>query len=779
MRKLFLLKLILTFSCGALYAGSYYDATEISTTTQKATKIFSGDIKVYTDKTSMTTSYMLTGGSITLSGTVDGVDVSEIPSVYLSTISATSTYLEQSSATATYLQLSSATATYLEKSPAQSLDTNLFIWSSSSGSIFAGHNYHPTNVSTYNYVAQFGSNNSVYSEYSSILGGSGNKIFNTNRDGSGSSTPFTSFSTISGGYTNYIYTGYEDGMGNAQFIGGGLGNETSEDCSVIGGGFYNDNTGDVGFIGAGAFNKNYSNSSSIVGGWENSIGDGGFGNSIGGGTQNNIAGYQYCSILGGSANYISTSTLNSNILGGQTNSIMYSHHSSIVGGNNNKIGFYDESMPRNAKQSFIGGGYGNNISTTTRVAGYDYNHNDSIIGGYKNTIVGKEWEYNLDNVEGVYNGGTSNTILGGMFNKIENGRWAIVGGRYATASSTGAVAIGENVTASVNNSFAFGRDFTNDTTDYFAVGFDEEKFGVGVDGVVIATMTAQTNEDLIIRQNTTGKNIDIYTGDMGSLNIRDYTLERNIVFEYSNATESFYFHKPINTSNSYIDISTNVVCTGSMTATNFYGNGSFLTGISAGGESTLQVVSDGVEISSPTSSINFNNFFTVTEPTVGVSSITISTTALAGYFYDKTDYVYLSTGTVNSTDTAKVPSCASVYSYLYPANYSVCISTPYALGSVASLISPFRDFANTISSITVTCVGGTNVIAMIEQRAVGSYSSAGTDIWSGDVTALTTGWIGGTSADFTIPANYGLFLVITSVSGNVDRLMIKYTITRD
>lgn len=177
--------------------------------------------------------------------------------------------------------------------------------------------------------------------------------------------------------------------------------------------------------------------------------------------------------------------------------------------------------------------------------------------------------------------------------------------------------------------------------------------------------------------------------------------------------------------------------------------------------STLETQTSGTSVSNSVEILNFDSDFTLSESPTGKVNISINDTNFA------TSYVSASSATATYENMNR------------SINYSVCISTPYALGSVASLISPFRDFANTISSITVTCIGGTNVIAMIEQRAVGSYSSAGTDIWSGDVTALTTGWIGGTSADFTIPANYGLFLVITSVSGNVDRLLIKYTIARD
>lgn len=110
MRKiLFVAVLCLTAFCGIANAGRYYDQTVISTSTTKATKYFSGDIYVYPNLSSYATSYSLENGSITLTGTVDGIDLSALNT------SITTTYLTVSSATATYLQLSSATATYFPK----------------------------------------------------------------------------------------------------------------------------------------------------------------------------------------------------------------------------------------------------------------------------------------------------------------------------------------------------------------------------------------------------------------------------------------------------------------------------------------------------------------------------------------------------------------------------------------------------------------------------------------------------------------------------------------
>lgn len=112
-------------------------------------------------------------------------------------------------------------------------------------------------------------------------------------------------------------------------------------------------------------------------------------------------------------------------------------------------------------------------------------------------------------------------------------------------------------------------------------------------------------------------------------------------------------------------------------------------------------------------------------------------------------------------------------------DFAICVSTPNALSTIATLISPFRSYDITITTITAQIIGGTNVVLMCEQRTSAGIESAGTDIWTGDITTVPNIWTGGTTSDFTIPADSALVLVITSVSDNVDRLMIKGTYTKD
>jgi hypothetical protein len=158
---------------------------------------------------------------------------------------------------------------------------------------------------------------------------------------------------------------------------------------------------------------------------------------------------------------------------------------------------------------------------------------------------------------------------------------------------------------------------------------------------------------------------------------------------------------------------------------------------------------------------------------------------LRNYENDSTNY-QITVSSLVVTNTATVGSLSSSGQVTSNGNkvidvydYAICISTPVTLGTVATLVSPFRNYAVTISTISAQIIGGTNVIFMIEQRTIAEIESAGTDIWTGDITALPTNWTGGATSDFTVPADSALVLVPTSVSGNVDRLMIKYRLTKD
>jgi hypothetical protein len=230
----------------------------------------------------------------------------------------------------------------------------------------------------------------------------------------------------------------------------------------------------------------------------------------------------------------------------------------------------------------------------------------------------------------------------------------------------------------------------------------------------------------------------------------------------------------------------------------------------SGGASMLMIAVDSVKVSSPTVAISFENVFT-------------------GLANASTVHIYITTGAVTNGETGKIPNSDQVYDFVeagyestvaegtltdsvivsadikngeivaadmtaattgwftnwfnhanIPTDYAVTISSPNALAvGVGYLISPIRDYAYTISSATLKCIGGTNVIMMVEARALNAEGSAGTDIFTGDITAVPAEFRGGTANDFTIPANYGLFAVVTSVSGDPSALMIRYKMRHD
>lgn len=125
---------------------------------------------------------------------------------------------------------------------------------------------------------------------------------------------------------------------------------------------------------------------------------------------------------------------------------------------------------------------------------------------------------------------------------------------------------------------------------------------------------------------------------------------------------------------------------------------------------------------------------------------------------------------------------AGVIDYVFEqlcSTFTVCISTPNNLtaGVAYGPIDDVWEFATTITTMTMTVNGGT-ITGMVEQRSMDTPDSAGTDVWSGDVTADTT-WRGGTFNDATVPSMYGLFYIPTSGTGNVGTLKIKGARTKD
>lgn len=110
--------------------------------------------------------------------------------------------------------------------------------------------------------------------------------------------------------------------------------------------------------------------------------------------------------------------------------------------------------------------------------------------------------------------------------------------------------------------------------------------------------------------------------------------------------------------------------------------------------------------------------------------------------------------------------------------FFIVASTTIA-GTTPVRISAYHDFAITITTMTVKGFGAATCVGMVEQRARASDNSAGTDIWSGDVTISTTTYSGETIADYTVPAGSALWFVPTSWAGDVDQISFDGKATKD
>lgn len=143
---------------------------------------------------------------------------------------------------------------------------------------------------------------------------------------------------------------------------------------------------------------------------------------------------------------------------------------------------------------------------------------------------------------------------------------------------------------------------------------------------------------------------------------------------------------------------------------------------------------------------------------------------------DKINAGTLGASVIASSVAVNAVRTESIKDISLDATYLVLGGTTTA-GTNAVRISKFFPSAITISTITVTCVGGTGGAFNIEERT--SPGTAGTDVWSSDVTVSTTAWCGGAMGNDGIAANAALYLVPTSWNGAVTNVEIKGWATRD
>ena len=323
--------------------------------------------------------------------------------------------------------------------------------------------------SKYSFVGG-GLNNGINGNYTTIVGGSNNKVYSGVKGGfigSGAYNTVRSVSGTTGGNYSSIVGGKQNQLSaDFGFIGGGRGNIVSSASGTIGGGYGNSLSSVGGFIGGGLTNTIesglvYSISlgqsqpapSIIVGGVSNEISDSpssfigggeankidgsvGTGNIIVGGYINNIVGGLQSVIIGGGNNILSGTNIcclsnSRNFIGGGTSNIIIgrikSQSNAILAGEDNQIGPETESGGvasidysviaggRNnqikscgdATTSFIGAGQGNSL-TGTNFAGNSLFAN---VSGLNNAVVAG-YDVDIYGCQSFIGSGFLNTICG-------------------------------------------------------------------------------------------------------------------------------------------------------------------------------------------------------------------------------------------------------------------------------------------------------------------------------------------------------------------------------
>lgn len=245
---------------------------------------------------------------------------------------------------------------------------------------------------------------------STISGGNGNRIYgNAHRStigGGGASSIGTNayISTISGGWNNHIRS-----FSDRATISGGLENliEQRSWHATIGGGWNNEILED-------------SRVSTIAGGSEHSIGSNSWYSVIAGGRLNIVSNNASLAVInGGERNFIGNNSWRSTVGGGFLNAISDEVQGGIVGGGYNNV------ISTNADYAAILSGFSNTIGTNSSysvIGGgvLNLNHGSStytvIGGGYQNTN-----DFNAD----------MNVLAGGYRGYIgSNTSWSAIGGGY-------------------------------------------------------------------------------------------------------------------------------------------------------------------------------------------------------------------------------------------------------------------------------------------------------------------------------------------------------------
>jgi len=240
---------------------------------------------------------------------------------------------------------------------------------------------------------------------------------------------------------------------------------------------------------------------------------------------NQVAGAEYSNISGGISNRVNAPC--SAILGGNNNYIAGSVGSSyqnkiIVGGSDNQI---SNVATRN---TFIGGGYGNNINGSSE--------GGLIVGGYQNTLSGSQTTIGggqgniVSSSHSTISGGQSNTastnshatVVGGQSN-VSSGQHSVSGGFTNTASGQFNVALGNT-----NNTAGIGAYALGSSNTVNANGSTENSFAIGESN----NMTSSRGVYSFGRANTIsgGK----YSFIVGQSNTISASLGENTILGFSN-----------------------------------------------------------------------------------------------------------------------------------------------------------------------------------------------------------------------------------------------------
>jgi len=299
-----------------------------------------------------------------------------------------------------------------------------------------------------------GCNNTVYGNYSSVVGGLSNKVncsdYSSIAGGCSNNICWTPGSNVAGGYYNTV-------CGSFSNIAGGYCNTSSGDYTAytsIGGGFENTicwfSPGST--IAGGKFNTASGYYSTIAGGCFNKTCA--YMSTVGGGYCNTASG-DYSTVAGGC--YNTTCGVYSSVLGGLS-SIAYGQYSTITGGSCNAAsGSYSNIAggrwnTTKSDHDTIGGGWCNLTCTSSCYYG-----SNTIGGGSSNTISSYYACHTIGGgfcncvcVSGPQFGGA---IGGGAYNSVKCG-YSTIGGGNSNEAWGWVSTIGGGSTNTASNSYA-------------------------------------------------------------------------------------------------------------------------------------------------------------------------------------------------------------------------------------------------------------------------------------------------------------------------------------